>query len=227
MAVVNAAMLFIGVLPYRLTDGAKNQNDGAAILQLLFPRWSAIQTDPATRRPEDQDVPGPSWRWIRIHLPPEKLLANYKARLNDPTLSVQTRCQYMDAFATAVLFYGATSFLPEASQYSDELTQTVPEAWTVKGTRGSILIDRGDIEAGTVILEDVVKHDPSPIDRGIAASFLAMAEFKRNHPDAALEWIGLARRLDPNCGALPRMESILSRPPGIDSRAVSHYCQTI
>ncbi len=210
MSVVNALLFLYGTVPYRLTDGAKNQNDGAAILGYLFSRRPDKREDTSTKAAAAWYGTGPSWRWLRTHVPAETLLAQYRDRLNDTALSSETRCQYLDGFATAVLIYGSTSFLEEADRYSEELAKAMPDSWSVKGTRGSILIDKGDIDPGMAILQEVVKQDPSASDRGIAASFLALAEFKRHHRDAALEWIGTARRVDPNCGALPRVEAIMS-----------------
>jgi cytochrome c-type biogenesis protein CcmH/NrfG len=74
------------------------------------------------------------------------------------------------------------------------------------------LVDQGKIEAGMAMLQEVMKHDPSEFDRAICACFLALGEIKQGNLSKAKEWIQLAQKLDPNCGALPRIESRL-RPP--------------
>jgi tetratricopeptide (TPR) repeat protein len=151
----------------------------------------------------------PSWRWQVLHVQPDFLLAEARKQLNAPQLPAKAHCHALDLFVTAVLMYGRTEFLAEANEYSKELIEANPDEWTVKGTRGSILIDLGDIEAGMAMLGEVMEKDPSPFDRAIGASFLALGELKRNNRAVAQEWLRTARALDPNCGALVRVEAML------------------
>ena len=105
--------------------------------------------------------------------------------------------------------YGAKDFLPEADQYSLELLRIKPDEWTVKGTRGSILVEKGELERGMRMLSEVIEHDPSTFDRAIAASFLALGELKKNNRESALKWLRVANDLDPECASARRVQSIL------------------
>jgi hypothetical protein len=59
------------------------------------------------------------------------------------------------------------------------------------------------------MLKDVIQHDPSSFDRAIAASFLALAEFKQNNREAAVQWLRISRDFDPHCASMHRIESLL------------------
>lgn len=100
-------------------------------------------------------------------------------------------------------------FLPEADRYSQELFQIKPNEWTVKGTRGSVLVETGELEHGMTMLKDVIEHDPSVFDRAIAASFLALGELKKNDRESALKWLRVSHDLDPECASAHRVQSIL------------------
>jgi len=95
------------------------------------------------------------------------------------------------------------------------------DEWTIKGTRGSVLIEKGDLVAGISLLSEVFKHDPSAFDRAIAASFLALAELKQNDHSAAREWIRICRHLDPNCVSMHRIESLLTEPDATPTPAAN------
>ncbi len=137
------------------------------------------------------------------------ILDECRKHLKTSDLAIEERIEQLDFFATCVLMYGATEFLAEADRYSEELYELKPDEWTVKGTRGSILIETGRLEEGMSILQEVMDKDPSAFDRAISASFLALAELKRNNVDVAAEWLRKSRDLDPNCGSLKRIEALL------------------
>ena len=110
--------------------------------------------------------------------------------------------------------FGASEHLAAADRYSEELFRAKPNEWTVKGTRGSVLIEIGQLEAGSKMLADVVENDPLPFDRAIAASYLALAAIKQREYKAASTWLEKARVFDPNCVTLKRFERILAQSNG-------------
>jgi hypothetical protein len=112
--------------------------------------------------------------------------------------------------------YGAHEFLAEADRYSQELLQIKPDEWTVKGTRGSILVEKGDIEGGMMMLMQVMEHDPSTFDRAISASFLALGELKKNDRELAIKWLRIANDLDPDCASARRVQSILDEQSSVE-----------
>ena len=79
----------------------------------------------------------------------------------------------------------------------------------MKGTRGSVLIEMGELEEGVKLLNQVVEHDPSAFDRAIAASYIALAEIKRGQHEAASVWLAKAQAFDPHCVPLKRFQKML------------------
>jgi hypothetical protein len=216
MALANGCFLLMSLLPYRAKyDGVKLQTDGLRLLNLLFNRQPEAATLAASDGHNAHPNLAPSWLWRLRHSKPEPFLREVETHLNNPNLPNEARCQFLDLYATGVLMFGAKDFLPEADRYSVELLAAKPAEWTVKGTRGSILVDLGKIEAGMAMLQNVMKNDPSEFDRAICASFLALGEIKQGHFSKAAEWIQFARRLDSNCAALHRIEPLL-RCRGVD-----------
>lgn len=210
MAKVNVVIVLSSLIPYLgKVDGVQTASDGLNLVRLFLNRTPNMEGNPLGVQGNSSHS-GPSWHWTVRNSRPEPFLRKYREYLNKPNQPAVDRHQVLDAFATCVLMHGAHDFLPEADRYSEELFKAKPDEWTVKGTRGSILVDKGDIEAGITMLQDVMKHDPSEFDRAICASFLAVAEIKRNNIEEALQWIRMARSLDSDCGALPRAESLLT-----------------
>ena len=212
MAVANALLLILNVLPLRTKlNGSICASDGLNVLQLLLARKinaPKVYLGLAGSSPAVSPVP-PSWRWQVKHMKLEPMLAGFRKQLGSATLSQEKRCELLDAFATAVIMFGSREFLAEADKFSEELLRTKPVEITVKGTRGSVLIDLEQVEAGMTMLKEVMNNNPSAFDGAICASFLGLAEFKRGNIDSARNWAAKARKLDPNCGALLRIEPLL------------------
>ena len=193
MTLANGLLLLDTLTPYQSNlNGRKVSSDALQLIQL------------ALKRP----VPG-SWKWHVKNSPIEPLLDAQRKELEKPNLSEADRCQLLDAFATAVVMYGASEHLEEANRHAEELERLKPSEWTVKGTRGSLLVDSGQIDQGMAMLKEVMEKDPSAFDRAICACFLALGELKRNNLEAARKWQGEARKLDPDCGALGRVDAAL------------------
>jgi hypothetical protein len=203
MYVANAYLLLVSLAPFRAkTDGLKLPSDGLHLLLLLFGRW------PWDR---DGELWQGSWHLTVKKVRPEPILNLYREQLSNPALSQHERALVLDGFATCVLMYGAREFLAEADRYSQELCELKPGEWTVKGTRGSILVETGDLVHGMAMLLEVMEHDPSAFDRAIAASFLALAEFKKCNQESALKWLRISQDLDPNCASALRIGNIIAQ----------------
>jgi hypothetical protein len=211
MLLANGYLLLSCLIPFQFRiDGVRVPSDGLNMVRLLSGRspgsWKqSLSAEDST----DRSSSGPTWNWAVNQIPPEVLLAQYRAVLGNSQLSANERRLALDGFVTCVLMYGADDFFAEADRYSEELFQANPTEWTVKGTRGSVLVEKGEIEAGQAMLQEVMEHDPSAFDRAIAASFLALAELKRNNRETALEWLRISRDLDPDCASMHRIESLV------------------
>ncbi len=204
----NGFVFLVTILPYwTVQAGVRLPSDGMKLLLLIFRPKGGWWTQKSPVK-TTANAPAP-WHQIVKEVPYEILLAACRLKLDDSSLSVEERHQALDAFATCVLMYGALEFLPEADRYSEELLRKNPTEWTVKGTRGSILVEKGDLQTGIEMLTDVVENDPSAFDCAIAASFLGLAEWKRNNKDAAENWLRRSFELDPNCASAHRVAEIV------------------
>ena len=142
-------------------------------------------------------------------LPADALLAQYRTVLSRSNLSTDQRCAVLDAFVTYVLMHGTSEFLAEADRYSEELFRLKPDEWTIKGTRGSVLVEKGDLAAGAAMLKDVMANDSNSFDRAISASFLALAELKQNNRPEALRWLTISRESGSDCASTLRIAALL------------------
>ena len=127
-----------------------------------------------------------------------------------PGTSSQERWEVLDGFATWALLQGKTDVLDVAEQLVDELIEREPTSWTLKGTKGGILIERGQGEEGARLLRELMKDDPSPFDRAISACFLGLAEAKQNRHQEAQKWLTVAKEIDGNTKPLKRIEALVA-----------------
>ena len=124
-------------------------------------------------------------------------------------LSPEAHDYALDAFATWVPFEGSPQHLKEADTYSEELMRRQPNSWSVKGTRGSILVEKGEVMEGMEILQGVMENDPNPYDCAISACFLALGELKQSRLPEAEAWLDKARNLDAHCVPLERIQKLV------------------
>jgi hypothetical protein len=211
MLIANGWALLFTLFPHVGTyDGRRLPSDGLNMIYLLRGRSPPVEQYKYSGNRDEMRQSRPSWKWIVSQVRPELYLLEWRQQLADSKLSPDERCGALDGFATCVLMYGANEFLEEADRYSEELLRLKPDEWTVKGTRGGVLIEIGRIEEGTAMLKDVMQHDPSVFDRAISASFLALGELRQNNREAAVQWLRTSRELDPQCGSLHRIEKLMS-----------------
>jgi len=207
MLVANAYLLLLSIIPFYSSSGP---NDGMILWHVL--RGTPPNTASRTR---SIDFSGPSWLWLVKHQRATDFLDKFREPLKRQDLSIEQRCELLDTFVTAILMYGATEYLQQADVYSNELFRLQPDVATIKGTRGSVLVEMGELSAGMIMLEEVMKSDSDNFVRAIAASFLALGHWKQNNLSEAQHWIALSRKFDPNCASMRRIEKLLP-PENID-----------
>jgi hypothetical protein len=205
MLIANAYLLTLTIIPFYSSIGP---NDGMILFHLLR------GTSPKRVRSAGQ--PSPSWFWMVKHHKPEELLNGFREQLKNPKLSPAQRCWALDVFATCVLMFGANEFLAEADQCSEELLRLQPNEISNKGTRGGVLVEKGDLPAGIAMLEEVM-NSPSKNDRAISASFLALAHWKQGNRDEAKRWIGVSREIDSRCASMWRIAKLIEQKPTTES----------
>ena len=131
------------------------------------------------------------------------------ARFLEASTSGEERVNALDALACLPLYYGNARRLPEAFRYIDEALQLAPDKWTLKGTKGSLLVDSGVLDDGIAMLEEVLSNTETALDRAISNYYLALAWHRKGDPAKCdLHWRrGL--ELDPDCIVKPRVKEAI------------------
>lgn len=203
MAIANGYLLMFSIVPFYSKRG--QANDAMLLLHLL--RDTPLKT-PLNKSTHDNLTP--SWRWLVKHHSAEELLKQFRGPLERPEISPENRQIYLDTFATCVLMFGANQFLEEADRYSEELLRSKPDELSYKGTRGSVLIEKGDLTDGIAMLEEVMNGATDPNDLTISASFLALAYHKQGQRAEALRWLATSRQIDPDCVSMRRIAKLIT-----------------
>ncbi|MDP9175824.1 MAG: hypothetical protein M3O30_18445 [Planctomycetota bacterium] len=115
-----------------------------------------------------------------------------------------TRAGLTNSLAWADLILDHPEFLNEADAASAEAYLLLPWNAAIQSTRGSVLIERGNLPAGIKLLEQSLRGVQSYADQAAVLCGLAVAESRLGNPAMAKSHLSKAQRLDPNCELLPR-----------------------
>jgi Tfp pilus assembly protein PilF/Zn-dependent protease len=99
------------------------------------------------------------------------------------------------AYAHAVL--RDADRLDEADRYSAEAYRNAPWVPAFVGTRGTVLVARGQVEEGIALLRRAMESSDEESGKAEDACLLAMAEMSRGNLASARHYLDLARRWDP------------------------------
>jgi hypothetical protein len=103
------------------------------------------------------------------------------------------------------LILGSSDLLPEADRFSAEAYALAPWSAAIQNTRGWALAEVGQFDEGFVLLQKSLKGVIFRHDRASVLCTLAIAEVRRGRYEQAREYQRHARRLDADCGLLPRV----------------------
>jgi hypothetical protein len=120
-----------------------------------------------------------------------------------------TRYVILNNIAYVDALIGDPELLPEADAYSKEATGTVPWVPHFTGTRGTVLVAMGQIEAGIKLLREAFEKVESPRSKAENACHLAIANARIGNRDQADKYLKLARQLDSQCRLIERAEAEL------------------
>lgn len=118
------------------------------------------------------------------------------------------RALLMNDIAWVDALIGGKDLLDEADEYSDYAFKVLPWVAGVKGTRGTVLVERGGLRDGIPLLEASFREAEEPWGRAQSACFLAIAEARRGNPKAAAAYLKRARELHPDCFLISRVEKV-------------------
>jgi tetratricopeptide (TPR) repeat protein len=104
---------------------------------------------------------------------------------------------------------GGSELLTEADRYSAEAMTNLSWMPSIKGTRGTVLLELGRFdEAVPLLLETMQTHD-NLINKAENACWLAIAETRRGNPNMGRKYLDEARKFDSTCLLLERARKIL------------------
>ena len=107
----------------------------------------------------------------------------YLELLERPKLSAEDRASLLNEIAFADLLTGDNALLDEADRFSEEALRFSPQEGIFNGTRGGVLMLRGEIEVGLLFLRKAVDLTVRPQDRGIDLLFIAYGEYLSGNPE--------------------------------------------
>lgn len=132
--------------------------------------------------------------------------------LANPKVEPGLRYMLLNNIAYADALSGDTALLGEADQYSQETFENCPWIPEFKGTRGTVLVELGQIEKGLLLLRETLGECETDQIKAINACHIALAETKLGNLQEACRYAGLARSLDPNCTLLERVANQTKQP---------------
>lgn len=130
------------------------------------------------------------------------------ALLERKDLSAQLRTVLLNNIAWVDLLLGA-DFLDEAERFSLEAFEADPKRAPYQGTRGSVLIERGDLEEGLLLVRLALEGNSLPQLKALNACYLAIGESKRGNRPEAERMLALARTLDADAILLEKAETAM------------------
>jgi tetratricopeptide (TPR) repeat protein len=101
------------------------------------------------------------------------------------------------------------ALLTEADDYSLQAFQHLPWIPAVMGTRGTVLVELGQFEAGIDLLKRSMSLNVDKQSKALNACHIAVGEFRRGNPGVARKFLATAKTLDPNCFLVPYVESLM------------------
>ncbi len=135
----------------------------------------------------------------------EKARQTYLRVLEANDLTGELKYIAMNNVAYANLMLEDSSLLGEADEYSAQAVKNVPWHPALIGTRGSVLVELGQVEAGLELLKTALKKSPHKRNKAENACGIALGELKRGRPIQAERYLEAARRFDPHCVLLERV----------------------
>jgi Flp pilus assembly protein TadD len=111
--------------------------------------------------------------------------------------------------AWADFMEGDPTLLDEADRRSKEALAAAPERSVVHGTRGAVLLARGELGQAEERLTFAFARNEPP-NKALNACCLAMLHARRGERAEAETWLAKARSLSPQCSLLARAEASLA-----------------
>jgi hypothetical protein len=229
LAVYQIVIIAANLIPaHFMVQGAKIPNDGRQFLDYLTGRTSKALHDyekgVAAYDPEFRVTDSwvmrsdPSMMAVLLAAEQDAAAGRYMAAtekylrvINETEMHAAEKALLLDKMACIPVFHGEKNFLAAAETWAKQAWALFPQSKTIRGTLGSILVEKGDCAKGLAMLLPLTSQDNSPIDRALASCYVAKAFHCLGNTMEAGKWLEAAR----NCGVFPevraRIELELSR----------------
>jgi tetratricopeptide (TPR) repeat protein len=129
-----------------------------------------------------------------------------------PSVPVLKLAELLDSLSSMALYYGRTEMFAEADAWTNEAFRYAPNAITLKGTRGGVLIELGRIDEGISCLREVIKRSECPSDQAFGTAYLAKAFAVKGDHEESSRWMAKAQALNANHPLVKRIAGELSIP---------------
>jgi len=113
----------------------------------------------------------------------------------------------LNNLAYADIMLGNAELLVEADDCSRKAMEKLPWMAAIKGTRGNVLVELGQIEQGIVLLQESMRDGESASSKAENACHIAVAEKKRGNMEECRRYLEMARSLDPDCLLLKKVSA--------------------
>jgi len=119
----------------------------------------------------------------------------YREVLSNPVLprGCAARRQASDGLACLALYHDRQDLLAEAKVTITAAVRESPDEITIRVTLGGVLCELGDVESAEPVLTDVLARSRHPVDRAIAAAYLALITARKGDSNAAMQYAGTAQ----------------------------------
>ncbi len=198
-------LVVTNLIPYRTSiDGVPAFSDGLQLLSLLFGR---IRKPPLT---------SPAWfdraeRWTDDTVRRD-IWQTLGRKLKQGDLSPAEETLVLDFLVTDGLIFADPVLLPELDAWSLRALQLDPQAITLVGSRGAVLVEIGRYQEGKSLLETVVFADgAAPFDLFMSRIFLARAEHALGNVAVAREFLTDVPGILQTSAAGPALTALVKR----------------
>jgi hypothetical protein len=126
----------------------------------------------------------------------------------------QIRHVMFNNIAYADLLLGNPALMWEADAGSRIAVEAQPSVAAFKRTRGAVLVEMGELDAGLCLLHEAMRENEDDRNKAVSACFVGIAHARRGESEQCRSYFALARRLDPECVLLEREPKVPGSGPG-------------
>jgi tetratricopeptide (TPR) repeat protein len=121
--------------------------------------------------------------------------------------SQQEKLFLLDSLACLPFMQGLRNCLGVADGWSEQALQIQPQNLSLRGTRGSLLVEQGRFEEAEALLKEVYDQSEAEIDQGVSALYLALIAKQRGDTRTACRLAKRAKQNFPEKWLLQRVEA--------------------